>query len=304
MDEVQYYLEKAHFHLFDGNLRFGGSWGGEECSKYLSQQVLLGESLFWVVLIIWLGNSISMRETLRELIRKATEKMEKHYDHRSILQWLLDRIVASFMLTIFLMLIYYKYNTNSLCQLIQPCHLILLTQAICLSSDGSNAIIFGLLQLPLYSHVLALGFPDTTGLDQPLEKDMYWYQHYLTAFFPIYILMRHNFAALDLLTQKIWWSFHACITLAHFVGYAGLDYLFKVNVQFMLCPADGMLGLISISPSWVLTPSYRTSLFIATTLLSIALTVAAVTIAKAMRSVISPGQVEAESKKIKAKKTK
>jgi hypothetical protein len=85
---------------------------------------------------------------------------------RPFWQFMLDKLLGSLLLTIFLFLCYYKYNALALCTLLQPCHLILLSQGIALLSDGGWSVVLTLLQLPLMSHTLALVFPDTTGLDQ------------------------------------------------------------------------------------------------------------------------------------------
>lgn len=44
--------------------------------------------------------------------------------------------------------------------------------------------------------LLAMLFPDTGGLDQPLEMEAYWVQHYLVQAVPLYLLVRRDYVAL------------------------------------------------------------------------------------------------------------
>lgn len=39
-----------------------------------------------------------------------------------------------------------------------------------------------------------------------------------------------------------------------------MDLLLNVNVEFMLCPTAAMLTIFPLLPSWVLWPSYRSTL--------------------------------------------
>ena len=104
-----------------------------------------------------------------------------------------DKVLALIHFTMYLQLIYYKWNFSSLINLVQPCHMILLLEGVALASDGPLGVMISTIILPALSGTfLALLFPDTTGLDQPLEEFFYWVQHYLIIVVPIYLLQRRN----------------------------------------------------------------------------------------------------------------
>jgi hypothetical protein len=99
----------------------------------------------------------------------------------------------------YLQICYYKFNMSSLINLIQPCHLILLLEGIALVSDGPLGIMIATLILPsLTGTLLAIFFPDTSGLHQPFEEQSYWIQHYLIITVPIYLLQRRRNVACDM----------------------------------------------------------------------------------------------------------
>jgi hypothetical protein len=97
----------------------------------------------------------------------------------------------------FAQIIYYKINILSMVNMIQPCHVILLLQGIALYSTGTTGVMITLCVLPaLTGTLLAMLFPDTGGLDQPLEMEAYWLQHYLVQAVPLYLLVRRDYVAL------------------------------------------------------------------------------------------------------------
>ena len=87
----------------------------------------------------------------------------------------------------------YKINLRSLINLLQPCHIITLFQAISLLYNSSFTVLLSLLSLPM---IVGSGgaflFPDTSGLDQMFEVEAFWVQHYLLQSIPLYLLLRHN----------------------------------------------------------------------------------------------------------------
>jgi hypothetical protein len=91
---------------------------------------------------------------------------------------------------------------------------------IALASDGPLGLLITCLILPTLSGTtLAILFPDTAGLDQYLEMDSYWFQHYLIILMPIYLLQRRNGLAIDM-CSIFTVSLGICIlTFAHFTLY-------------------------------------------------------------------------------------
>jgi hypothetical protein len=282
VDAMDYALT-VYDYVFEGSLKHGGSWGGAECAKYISFIDNIGESIMWLVITaivaIW-GNAPGV---LSFIFTEAKKEIAVRLPYRSTFQMIFDRILGSLMFTIWLFLIFYKWNTKSLNQLLQPCHIILLFQAMALSSDGPWAVMLSLFQLPLLSHTLALVVPDTTGLDQPLERDLYWYQHYLTAIVPLYLLMRHSYLVLDFHNKYSWVANCCVVVVVHFGFYSFFDFIFSVNVQFMLCPTAGIRDALSLVPSGILWPTYRSPLCIVSCLYSYIFTVAYTSVVKFIR---------------------
>lgn len=161
----------------------------------------------------------------------------------------------------YIQIVYYKTNKQSLVFIVQPCHLYLLLQGIALLSPHFLSCLISVFTLPFLSGaVLAIFFPDTSGLDQPFEEASYWIQHYLISVMPLYLLMRNDFIAsriscLESLLISSWGT----IAL-HFPGYEVLDLVTQVNTMFMLCPTGAMRAIFAEVPAWVLLPSYRTTL--------------------------------------------
>ena len=270
-----------HFYMFHGSLSQGGSWGGEACRAFMPFTELVGESVFWTAAALFYLNKVGGFGVLSALYSSVNR--DKVVAQRPFAQFVFDRILGSLMLTIFMFLIYYKSNVFALCTLLQPCHLILLTQSLALVSDGGGSVLLSAMQLPLMSHTLALFFPDTTGLDQPLEEDMYWYQHYLTAVVPLWLLMRNNYQVFKAITDNfsaIFGVMLAMVVLLHFGFYSPLDFMFKVNVQFMLCPGDGMRAPLAAAPQWLQWPTYRSILCVLSGLMSLVYTLVMLALVK------------------------
>ena len=143
-----------------------------------------------------------------------------------------DKILSSIHFLIYLMLFVYKLRASSLISLVQPCHLICLFEGIALLSDGPIGVMISALILPSLSGTfLAILFPDTTGLDQPLEAIMYWVQHYLIIIVPVYLLVRKNGIALLMcdtytICHGLW-----ILTMLHFT-------FFEVRIVFVFNDED------------------------------------------------------------------
>lgn len=253
-------METVKHYLVHGTLSVGGSWGGEECAKAVTMDMHQKESAFWVVFLILLFIIFNLRRRFSALIERANLAHQIN-SHSSIVESICDNFLGFLHLAMYLQLIYYKFNIYSLINLIQPCHVILLLQGVSLLSKGSSGTIITILLLPsLTGTLLAMLFPDTSGLDQPYEELSYWLQHYLIQTVPLYLIARKNFLALKLcnfstVTLGIW-----ILAFLHWTLYEYVDVYFLVNVEFMLCPTGAMNSIFSQLPSWLFWPSYRSLL--------------------------------------------
>ena len=185
------YATKVHDLLVAGSLKYGGSWGGVACRAHVSLPLHIAESSFWILICFITFKVFSLGQRLSDLqIIAKMELSQKRYENTSRV---FDKILAFVHFSMYLQLIYYKWNFSSLINLVQPCHLVLLLEGIALASNGPLGIIISTIILPVLSGTfLALLFPDTTGLDQPFEEISYWIQHYLIIIVPIYLLQRRN----------------------------------------------------------------------------------------------------------------
>jgi hypothetical protein len=170
-------------------------WGGPVCRAALDFQTHIIESLFWLTICAVSYKSYDMRakfQALRKGIQLDLAKSKPSSAARTF-----EVCLAMLHFCMFLQIIYYKVNILSLVNMIQPCHVILLLQGIALYSRGSLGVLISLFILPaLTGTLLAMVFPDTGGLDQHLEMESYWVQHYLIQAVPLYLLVRNDFIAL------------------------------------------------------------------------------------------------------------
>lgn len=187
----------VHDLLVAGPLKFGGSWGGEVCRSQVSVPMHIAESSIWMIFCYVAFKLFNLGKKLNDLqqVVKIQMSQTRHANDTRMF----DKLLATVHFAMYLQLIYYKWNFSSLISLVQPCHVILLLEGIALASNGPLGMMISALILPALSGTfLALLFPDTTGLSQPFEEQMYWIQHYMIITIPIYLLQRRNGLACNL----------------------------------------------------------------------------------------------------------
>ena len=142
-----------------------------------------------------------MGSTIRSLSKQIREALK--VSPITSLSRTFEVIVGLLHLAMFAQLVYFKYSISSLVNLMQPCHVILLFQGIALLSTTETGVLISIFILPaLTGTMLAMLFPETTGLDQYLEMEAYWLQHYLIQAMPLYLLLRRNGLALQFCSLK------------------------------------------------------------------------------------------------------
>lgn len=197
-----------------------------------------------------------------------------------------EKALAAVHFFMFVQLVYWKFRDNVLIMLTQPCHILLFLQGVALLSSTSLGPLITVLQLPtLFGSLLAMIVPATSGLST-IEVRAYWIQHLLIQVGPVYLLSRQNFAALKVCNLKsiivgIW-----ICQIAHWTFYDWVDFWADVNVEFMLCPTEGMIAAFSLVPPGLkalLQPSWRTTLTWFVALSAIPLSYAYVLLCHAIR---------------------
>lgn len=228
---------KVHALLVTGALSKGGTWGGPDCRAQLSMDIHLYESSFWVLMCIFTYFIFNINGTIKSLSKQIEVGLKA--SPMNSLSRTFEVIVGLLHFAMFAQLIYFKLSISSLTNMIQPCHVILLLEGIALLSTSSTGVYISIFILPaLTGTLLAMLFPETTGLDQYLEMEAYWLQHYLIQAMPLYLLLRRNGLALQLCSYKtvrigIW-----ILYLLHFSVY-------EVNFKFFFSLFDIPLTLSS-----------------------------------------------------------
>eukprot|EP01035_Chromulina_nebulosa_P032006 gene32006-42706_t len=278
-------VELIHQKLVYGALKNGGSWGGPECKAAISFSTHLIESAAW--LFIW--TSPFLFTTAITSVSKLSTEITEAATHNKPTRSTLDITLSLLHFSIYGAVIYYKWQISSLINLIQPCHVILLLEGISLcSTNTTGSVLLPLFLLPALSGtLLAILFPDMAGLDQFLEPELYWVQHYLIIVVPVYLLSRRKFFALQYASVFTTFMGLSILGVLHFFFYEAIDLLLGVNVEFMLCPTGAMVSIFSTLPEWVTYPTYRTVLTFVVILVGYLLSFLYTGIAKLLGTILS-----------------
>lgn len=253
--------------MVKGALGEGGSWGGPECAKAVPMAVHYAEDVAVIAVLLVLYYACGFVRETDLITKQATNGLAEYRKRNSTsaikTQMTMDRSFSVVHFALYAQLVYYKVTMSSMINLIQPCHIICLLQGIALYSQKETGVLISIFVLPsLTGCFLAMLFPDTSGLSQPLEMEAYWMQHVVILLMPLYLLYRKDFLALRLAsTKSVFVGLWICAFL-HWSLYELVDLAFLVNVEFMLCPTAAMLSIFPMLPrSFVgLFSSYRVML--------------------------------------------
>ena len=244
-------------YFIHGALVQGGSWGGPECLLHVPFETHMIETAGWLIFALVCYYAFDIGGVLCNVEVKDSE-CKSH----SAFETVVDTLLGCVHFGMYLHLLYFKTNSKALIiVLLQPCHVILLLEGIAVISRSKIGVKISLFILPaLIGTLLAMLFPDTSGLEQYLEEPSYWMQHYLIQAVPLYLLCRRNFQVARMCTWKTvaagLWILH----VLHYTLYEGIDLVITVNVEFMLCPTGAMQTIFDQLPAAILWPSYRTPL--------------------------------------------
>eukprot|EP01041_Mallomonas_annulata_P012806 gene12806-27000_t len=279
------FLQVVMHYFVSGTVKQGGSWG-ETCSRAVQMNIHIIETIAWMAIsvVIFYGFNVPWR--LQKLASRMKSEMKKYTKKSSYIR-AAEIIMGLIHMLMYIQIIYYKTNKRSLVNLVQPCHLVLLVQGLALLAPDIASGFISVLSLPMVvGTVLAMLFPDTTGLDQPFEELSYWIQHVLILVMPLYLLVRNNFVAgvvssLETVCLSSW-----MVLLLHWPCYEVLDVSFQVNIMFMLCPTGAMHSAFAHFPSWILWPSYRSTLTVVFFAVSVVLSATFILVARTLRRLV------------------
>lgn len=250
-------LSKLYEYFIHGALVQGGSWGGPECFAHVPLATHALETALWLSLASLAYYALNIGDVIRGVKVKDAECKSS-----SAVEMVIDALLGCVHFGMYLHLLYFKTNSKALIiVMLQPCHVILLLEGIAVVSRSKLGVKISLFILPaLIGTLLAMLFPDTSGLEQFLEEPSYWVQHYLIQAVPLYLLCRRNFQVARLCSLKTVFAGLWILHTLHYTVYELIDLLITVNVEFMLCPTGAMATIFDLLPPAILYPSYRTPL--------------------------------------------
>ena len=194
--------EALHDLFFSGALKEGGSWGGPACTASVPLHIHVIEIFAWNSIFFFLYLIFNVSTRLKNLVYRTRIAASKQLTSSTLWKFL-DRILLIIHILMWLQVLFYKINKKSLVNLFQPCHLCLIFNSMVLITKPDIGCIVTILTLPLITGgIIAILFPDTTGLDQPFERLGFWIQHYLITIMPFYLMSRNNFLATKLTTLE------------------------------------------------------------------------------------------------------
>jgi len=285
-------MEVVHDYVFGGALRKGGDWAGPECAAAVPKIMHLYEGCAWAFIAALLYFALNVRGVIGSFAMGVKSMDSGRGTGGSSLTSVLlfERVLSVVHFAMFAQLVYWKFNDKAMIMLAQPCHIILFLEGIALLSPNSSTLgtTISVLVLPaLTGTLLAMVVPGTSGLSK-LEVTCYWLQHIIIQIVPFYLLVRRDFQALRLCSIRtvlvgIW-----ILQVAHWTFYAGVDFMFSVNVEFMLCPTFGMRDTFNAFPAYLFFPSYRTTLTWVVALLAIAVSYSYIFPARILAAVLKP----------------
>lgn len=247
------------------------SWGGIKCLNYVPQEIHAYELAMWLLFLTSSYWYMNIPQIVKDMFASVT-RLKKSSEKGELspgMVWF-GRLLFVVHFTVSAHLLCCKVNSQILLYLLQPCHIILFLQTVALvsSAETSCAIILYTIP-PQVGGLLATVFPDTSGLDQFLEKEMYYVQHIcITIITPVFLLVKYRYAARELLSARNIFVGVWMLIVYHWIVLESVDYLTMVNVDMMLCPSGAMTELFKAIPPVMLLPSYRTLVTIVVALMA------------------------------------
>jgi hypothetical protein len=208
-------------------------------------------STVWLVALLWI-NSTTRRKPITATVHHSQ---------------LVDYVLSAIHLGVLLQTLLYKISTLKVIYIVSPCHMVLLAQAILLilpPTPTTRRITIWVALLMLGS-AMAMVVPDTETLTQPFEVAMFWLEHVLIVFIaPLRIYYRH--LNMPWTWRELAEGLVVC-QLLHMPGWMAIAYFSHVNVEFMLCPSNGLAALLATQSQMLafidsIGLSYRTVIII------------------------------------------
>nr|CAB3267048.1 transmembrane protein 164 [Phallusia mammillata] len=255
---VSNYTQSEWFPWLYGGVDFNlDGNGGPECFNYLTLTQRFWETaliLSTSVLEIWIALKYISSSTSTKLQNgKMQVTVNNHYAKKNgvILKPSFSNVKwPSFQITLLALLavvfgieIAYKVVTRTCIFLLNPCHILTISQMYLLTVDNQKPsptarTVFRIHLHMLSGALLALVLPVTNTRHLLYEPESYWVHHILLYATPIYLIAcGNNFVPEPF--NDCWWPMLSIGTelFYHFTLLQGLSMFTMVNLNNMLCPA-------------------------------------------------------------------
>nr|XP_002129750.1 transmembrane protein 164 [Ciona intestinalis] len=230
--------------------------GGTECAQYLSLQHRVYETILVVfvsvveiiVAIKYIRNKPLHKQVKDNFYALNVAKTESNGTAQKHVVVLQPRAALKSFLLVALCLAFgieigYKFATNQIIYLLNPCHVLTASMIFLLAVDENRKSPFVQavfrVQLHLLSGpLLAILLPVVNTRHLSCEIESYWLHHCLLYLVPIYLISLGGSYSCEPLTD-LWWPVLSVGVgfLYHFTFLQGLALTTKVNLNNMLCPA-------------------------------------------------------------------
>ena len=213
--------------------------GGPDCRDFITPHHRLAETaVFGLLSLVVLGQSWRTvrleRNNNQDTGGGGAGGGGEEYQYRPARQCLLVLLAVTFGLELG-----FKLSTGQVIWLLNPCHVLTVTQLFLLASPSTRLTntVFRLHIYWLIGPFLAIAFPATLTRHIAGEVTTFWVQHLLVVLVPGYLLSTEHFTV-ERTSDTAW----PCLAISVFTSYHWLvlqpiGLLTGVNLSNMLCPA-------------------------------------------------------------------
>jgi uncharacterized membrane protein YwaF len=140
---------------------------------------------------------------------------------------------------------YYKYHKGASLFMTQPCHMSIIGYALLLSpladrQSKFNQVVFNMLVNQSWGAILAIVQPDLRDTHQFLEKEFFWFEHYILLAIPAYAIWTKRY---HIIPKQAAFTLASFLSLAvyHSLILASCSIFTGVNLNYLLSPPVGIL---------------------------------------------------------------
>ncbi|XP_062521381.1 transmembrane protein 164-like [Corticium candelabrum] len=208
--------------------------GGAECARHIPRWVKICEE---IIVLIYLF--VLYAWTARTLSRVSDDDVRAMGERERRIGSFSRRFVLMVLAMVLGMELSYKLVTRQLLFVMNPCHVVTITQLylLCVVPSKMSVAVFRTMIHNLFGTFLGVLFAVTNTRELPGEVSVYWVQHVLICLVPFFIIYLWGPQSLEPLLDWSWTR----VALVVFIQYhhhvlLPLAELTYVNLNSMLCP--------------------------------------------------------------------